>query len=126
VSAVIEPRTLDILGEVVANHFRLDFNRVEDLAVVNANDRADHFGDDDHVTEVCLDDSGFFVRRSLLLCLAEFLDEAHWATFETALEPTASASMDELDGLLDFAKILMGQRSHLHKLEMQREHDIKT
>ena len=32
------------LGEVVASHFGLDLNRVEDLAVVDGNDGADELG----------------------------------------------------------------------------------
>ncbi len=109
------------LGEVVANHLRLDLNRVEDLhratrptstfrpcrlyetprerthlAVVDTDDRADHLGDDDHVTEVGLHDRGLFVRGSLLLCLAELLDQTHGLALETALEPPAGTRMDDL------------------------------
>jgi len=47
--------------QVVTGHLRLDFNSVESLAVVDANNATDHFWDDDHVTEVGLDDGGLFV-----------------------------------------------------------------
>ena len=66
------------------------------LAVVDADDGADHLGDDDHVAEVGLHDRGLFVGGRLLLRLAEFLDEAHGLALETALEPTAGAGVDDL------------------------------
>ena len=66
------------------------------LAIVNANDAADHFWHNDHVTQMCLYNSRFFVRRCLLLSFAKLLDQAHGAAFETALEATASTSVDEL------------------------------
>ena len=84
------------LGEVVADHLGLDFDRVEDFAVVDTDDGTDHLGDDDHVAEVGLDDRGLFVRGRLLLRLAELLDQAHGLALETALEPTAGAGVDDL------------------------------
>ena len=108
----------------MADHLRLDLNRVEDLqrqqhtsqsapypyprianatnvmkthlAVVDANDGADHLRDDDHVTEVGLHDRGLFVGGRLLLSLAELLDEAHRLALEAALEPPAGTSVDDL------------------------------
>lgn len=85
------------LGKVVAGHLGLDLDSVEDLerdedhdarqrpslqpadstqpkrphlAVVDSDDRADHLGDDDHVTEVGLDGRGLLVDGALLLGLA--------------------------------------------------------
>lgn len=55
------------LAEVVANHLRLDFHGGENLAVVHADYRANHLGDDDHVPEVGLHDSGLLIGRALLL-----------------------------------------------------------
>ena len=66
------------------------------LSIVDTNNAANHFGDDDHITKVGFDDSGFFIRGSLFLCLAQFLNETHGAALETALEPAASTSMNEL------------------------------
>lgn len=37
------------LGEVVAGHLGPDLDGVEDLSVVDGNDRADHLGHNDHV-----------------------------------------------------------------------------
>ena len=83
-------------AEVVAGHLGLDFDRVEDLAVVDTDDGANHLWDDNHVAEVGLDDGGLLVWRGLLLGLAELLDEAHGFALETALEPTAGAGVDDL------------------------------
>ena len=43
------------LSQVVADHVFLDINQVEDLSVVDGSGGADHFREDDHVTDVSLD-----------------------------------------------------------------------
>lgn len=43
-----------------------------------------------------LDDGGLLIRGSLLLGLAELLDETHGLALETALEPSASTGVDDL------------------------------
>ena len=67
------------------------------LAVVDANNASNHLWDDDHVSEMGLDGGGLFVWRSCLLCFPELLDESQGLALETALEPTACASVDELN-----------------------------
>lgn len=71
------------------------------LSVVDADNAANHLGHDNHVTEMGLDDSRLFIWRCLLLCLTELLDEAHRLALETALEPSASTSMNEFNELQD-------------------------
>lgn len=88
------------LGEVVARHLRLDLDRVEDLAVVDADDAADHLRDDDHVAQVGLDNGGLLVGRGLLLGRAQLLDEAHGLALEAAAEPAPGAGVDELWGIM--------------------------
>jgi hypothetical protein len=83
----------------VANHLGLDFDLVEVLAGVDTDDAANHLGDDDHVTEVGLDLVGLLVGLSLLLGLAELLDEAHGLALQTAVEPSAGTGMDEVTEL---------------------------
>ncbi len=51
----------------MANHFRLDFDLVEFLAGVDANNAANHFGYNDHVAEMGLDEVGLLVGLGLLL-----------------------------------------------------------
>lgn len=66
------------------------------LAVVNTDYTADHFGNDDHVSEVGLDDCGFLIRGCFLLCFAQLFDKAHWTAFETTVELATSACVNEL------------------------------
>ena len=70
------------------------------LSRVDTELRANHLGDNDHVSEVRLDWRWLLVGQGLLLCLSELLDEAHWLAGEAALEAAACACVDELHELL--------------------------
>lgn len=83
------------LSQVVTNHLRLDFDLVEFLARVDTDNTANHFWNDNHVSEVCLDEVWLFVGLGLLLGLSELLDETEWAALQTAVEPTASTGVEE-------------------------------
>lgn len=85
--------------KVVTNHLRLDFDLVELLTGVDTDDGADHLGDNDHVTEVSLDELGLLVGLSLLLGLAELLDQAHRLALETAVEPSAGTGVHDITEL---------------------------
>lgn len=84
----------------MANHLRFDLNLVELLAGVDTDDGADHLGDNDHVTEVGLDEVGLLVGLGLLLGLAELLDETHGLALQTAVEATAGTSVNDITELL--------------------------
>lgn len=84
------------LSQVEPNHLGLYLNLVEFLSGVNTNDGADHLGNDDHVTEVGLDEVGLLIRLCLLLGLTEFLDKAHRFALQTAVESPAGTSMNEV------------------------------
>ena len=84
----------------MANHLGLDLDLVELLAGVDTNDGTDHLGDNDHVTEVGLDEVGLLVGLGLLLGLAELLDQTHGLALETAVEPSAGTGVDEVTELL--------------------------
>lgn len=84
----------------MANHLRLDLDLVELLAGVDADDAADHLGDDNHVTEVGLDEVGLLVGPGLLLGLAELLDQTHGLALETAVEPATGTGVDDIAELL--------------------------
>lgn len=84
----------------MANHLGLDLDLVELLAGVDTDDGTDHLGDDDHVTEVGLDNVGLLVGLGLLLGLAELLDEAHGLALKTTVEPSAGTRMDDIAELL--------------------------
>lgn len=98
-------------GKVVANHLRLDFDLVELLSGVDTNDGTNHLGDNDHVTEVSLDEVGLLVGLGLLLGLAELLDEAHGLALKTAVESSAGTSVD------DIAELLGGEVQKLVKVD---------
>jgi hypothetical protein len=84
----------------MSNHLRLDFNLVELLARVDTNDATNHLGDDDHVSQMRLDEVGLLVGLGLLLCLTELLDQTHGLALETAVEPTASTGVDDIAELV--------------------------
>ena len=88
------------LGEVVADHLGLDLDGVELLAGVDADDGADHLGDDDHVAEVRLDGVGLLVGLGLLLRLAELLDQTHGLALQAAVEPATGTGVDDIAELL--------------------------
>lgn len=84
----------------MADHLGLDLDLVELLAGVDTNDGADHLGDDDHVTEVSLDEVGLLVGLGLLLRLAELLDQTHGLALEATVEASAGTGVDDIAELL--------------------------
>lgn len=87
--------------QVVSNHFRLDFDSVENFTVVNGDLGANHFRDDEHITEVGLNDGRLLIWRSLLLSLTKLLDETERTTLKTTLETSTSAGVNEVHELLN-------------------------
>ena len=86
--------------QVVANHVGLNFDLVEGLAVIDTDDRANHLGDDDHVTEMGADRVGLLPGAlSGLLGLAQFLDEAEALAAETTLESAGLGGESEREGV---------------------------
>ena len=84
----------------MADHLGLDLDLVELLAGVDTNDGTDHLGDDDHVTEVSLDEVGLLVGLGLLLGLAELLDQTHGLALEATVEASAGTGVDDIAELL--------------------------
>lgn len=84
----------------MANHLRLDLDLVELLTGVDTNNGTNHLGDNDHVTEMGLDEIGLLVGLGLLLGLAELLDQTHGLALKTAVEPSAGTGMDDVAELL--------------------------
>jgi hypothetical protein len=58
-----------------------------------------------------LDDRRFFVGRGFLLGFAQFLDQPHGLAFQTALETSTCAGMDEFD------KVIIGQVKELFEFD---------
>ena len=85
------------LRQIVPHHLWLDFHLIELLSRVDTNDGTNHFGHDDHVSEVCLDEVGLLVGFGFLFGFAEFLDETHRAALETAIEAAAGAGVEDVE-----------------------------
>ena len=62
--------------QVPADHVELDFDWVEDFAVVDSDDVADHLWHDDAVSEVGLDDSWLFTGLAVLFRFFAFVVES--------------------------------------------------
>jgi len=84
----------------VANHFRLDLDLVELLAGVDTDDASNHLGNNNHVSQVSLDEVGLLVGLGLLLGLSELLDKAHGAALQAAVNPSAGAGVDDISELV--------------------------
>lgn len=87
-------------GQVVTNHLRLDFDLVELLSGVDTDNAANHLWNNDHVSQVSLDQIGLLVWLSLLLGLTELLDETHRLALQTAVEPTTGTSVNDIAELV--------------------------
>ncbi len=73
---------------------------MELLSRVDPNNATNHLGDNDHVSEMSLDEVWLLVGLGLLLRLSELLDQTHRLALETAVEPTASAGVDNITELV--------------------------
>lgn len=80
----------------------------EVLAIVNANDGAGHLGHDDHVPQMSLHNLGLLIWWSLLLGLAEFLDQSHWLALQAAGETPAGTAVHQLNQLVATLKRIGG------------------
>jgi hypothetical protein len=58
--------------QVPSDHIELDFDVVECLAVVDGDVVANHFGEDDGITEVSLDGGGLLSGKCVLFALLAF------------------------------------------------------
>ena len=84
----------------MAYHLRLNFDLVELFSRVDTNDATNHLGDNNHVSQMSLDEVGLLVGLSLLLGLAQLLDQTHGLALKTTVEPTAGASVDNITELV--------------------------
>ena len=84
------------LAEVVSNHVGLDLDNVEDLAVVDSNDGSNHFGQNDHVAQVGLDDGGLFSGRSSLLGSTQLVDESLRLGLQSTRRQTTTLTSQQL------------------------------
>ncbi len=87
-------------AQVMSDHLRSDFNLVVGLAVVHTNDRSNHFGEHDHVSEVSLDDSRLLAHLAFLLALPQFLQKSLMVLTQTTPYAAALAAGEKLRDLL--------------------------
>lgn len=84
----------------MTNHLGTDVDGVEHLTVVDTDLGTAHLGNNKHVTKVGSDNSGLLVSGSLLLGLAELLDEAHRLALQAARKASASTGVDDFHEVL--------------------------
>ena len=82
------------------NHLRLDLDLVELLAGVDTNDASNHLGDDNHVSEVSLDEVRLLVGLGLLLGLSQLLDQAHGLALQTTVDSATGTCVNDIAQLL--------------------------
>jgi hypothetical protein len=87
-------------SQIMTNHLGLDFHLVELLARVDTNDTTNHLRNDNHISQMRLDEVGLLVGLGFLLGLAQLLDQTHGLALETAVEPTASTGVDDIAELV--------------------------
>jgi hypothetical protein len=84
------------LTEVHADHLGLDLNGGEGLSVVDTNNRANHLGEDEHVSQVGLDHGGLLVGAGGELGLSQLVDENGRLLVEASVEPSSGSGGNEL------------------------------
>uniref|UniRef100_A0A2P2L4W6 40S ribosomal protein S15D n=1 Tax=Rhizophora mucronata TaxID=61149 RepID=A0A2P2L4W6_RHIMU len=84
----------------MSNHFGLDFNLIEGLAIVDPNNTSNHLRYNNHIAQMSSDWFWLLARRSLPFSFAKFLDEGHGLPLQASLEPPAGTGMEELDELI--------------------------
>lgn len=82
----------------------LDFHTVENLAIVNTHNRANHLWHNDHVAQVSLDHSRLLVVSGFFLSRPEFLEQSHMLALQSAAEATANPGAHHLQKLVPGSK----------------------
>ncbi len=85
--------------KVVTDHFGLDFDLVENLSVVDTDDRSNHFRDNDHITKVSLDNLRLLILTTVELSLTQALNQSERLTLKTTIKAATSATVDKVDEL---------------------------
>lgn len=64
------------LPQVVADHFRANFYLIKSLAVVNTDNRTNHFGENDHIAKVRLHHGRFLPNIAILLTFTQLIKKS--------------------------------------------------
>ena len=79
--------------------FYLNFNLVESFTTVDTDNTTNHFRNNDHVTEMGLNNGGLVLTSGLSLGLADLLDQSHRLTLQTTDHAATSTAVNELNEL---------------------------
>jgi len=90
------------LSEVATDHIEFDFDFLVLLAVVNSGNASDHFGDDQGISEMGLDDLGSFSGSEISLRLFDLFGELEVLALDTvaATEFPSGARSEKLSKLI--------------------------
>jgi len=88
------------LGQVVADHLRLDLDVDVLLAVVDSNDASDHLWHNHHVAQVSLHGLGLLAVGRVALGLAELLEHGDGLALDATAELAALARSEQLHQVL--------------------------
>lgn len=84
----------------MSHHFGLDFYLIELLARIDSNNATNHLRHDNHIPQMRLDKIWLLIRLSLLLGLAQLLDQTHRLALQTAVESTTGTSVNDIAELV--------------------------
>lgn len=97
------------LTQVVSNHLRLDLNGVENLTVVDTNQRANHLRNNNHVSQVSLNNGRLLVSWSSQLSSSQLGNQAHRLGAQTSGESSSNSSAAELGEFLSLQLQQLGE-----------------
>lgn len=83
----------------------LNFDLVEDLSIVNTNHGTDHFGNDNHITEMGLDDFRLLILGTCKLSLAKALNKGERLALKTTVEASTGTAMNKINELRKILQI---------------------
>lgn len=97
------------LTQVVANHLWLDLNGVENLTVVDTNQRANHLRNNNHVSQVGLDNSWLLVGWGSQLGSSQLGNQTHWLGAQTSGESSSHSGATKLGELVGLQLQQLGE-----------------
>ena len=77
----------------------LNFDLCISFSVVNSNNRSGHFWNNDHVSQLGLNNIGFLIWWAFLLLLSQFLDQSHWLSFQSTAKLAANSAWEKFHKL---------------------------
>jgi len=100
-------------SHISSDHVELDFDVSVFLTGVDTNNRSDHFGKDNSVSEVSLDGGGLLTRSEVLLGLSELLNESLIFMLKTSAESSLDSGSEEFNEIfvLEGSKVFKGETS---------------